>query len=358
MATALDSPAAAPPEKPPGPGDGAGPDKEPREAAQRTCANCGAPLKDDQDWCLQCGAATPGSLSSGAPGRRLAALVLGTTLLLAFGAAAAAYAAWGPESGASHNTLVKIARAPAPQTTTPATPATPAIPKAATPLAGKIPIKPTPTPPPATATTPAVPPAAALPKSSSPPPIPSSSAPKKTTSSPKPTSTGTSSASSEEAQPSSITLDTNAAATYNPYGYPASEFGDPSLAIDGDPSTAWTARVNPAVAPRMAEGLVIDLKSSQRLSSLSLLTSSPGMTVQVYGANGRAAPASITDSAWSKLSPAQVVQGRQTSIKLAHSSQGFRFVTLWISRAPASSVGTAKSPGHVSVNELELFPAG
>jgi hypothetical protein len=354
MATALDSPAAAPPEKPPGPGDSAGPDKEPRKTAQRTCAKCGAPLKDDQDWCLQCGAATPGSLSSGAPGRRLAALVLGTTLLLAFGAAAAAYAAWGPESGATHSTIVKIARAPL--ATTPATPATPAIPKPAKPLA-KIPIKPTPTPPPATATTPPPPPAAAPPTSSSPPPIPSSSASKKTTSSPKPTSTGTSSASSEEAQPSSITLDTNAAATYNPYGYPANEFGDPSLAIDGDPSTAWTARVNPAVAPRMAEGLVIDLKSAQKLSSLSLLTSSPGMTVQVYGANGRAAPASITDSAWSKLSPAQIVQQRQSSIKLAHSSQGFRFVTLWISRAPASSVGTAKSPGHVSVNELELFPA-
>jgi hypothetical protein len=108
----------------------------------------------------------------------------------------------------------------------------------------------------------------------------------------------------------------------------------------------------------MAAGLVIDLKSSQKLSSLSLLTSSPGLTVQVYGANGRTAPASITDSAWSKLSPSEVVQGRQTSIKLAHSTQGFRFVTLWISRAPASSVGTAKAPGHVSVNELELFPAG
>jgi hypothetical protein len=108
----------------------------------------------------------------------------------------------------------------------------------------------------------------------------------------------------------------------------------------------------------MAVGLVIDLKSPQKLSSLSLLTSSPGLTVQVYGANGRTAPASITDSAWSKLSPSEVVQGRQTSIKLANSTQGFRFVTLWISRVPASAVGTTKAPGHVSVNELELFPAG
>ena len=31
--------------------------------------------------------------------------------------------------------------------------------------------------------------------------------------------------------------------------------------------------------------------------------------------------------------------------------------TLWISRAPASAVGTPQAPGHVSVAELELLPA-
>ena len=39
-----------------------------------------------------------------------------------------------------------------------------------------------------------------------------------------------------------ILLDTNAASTYNPYNYPESEFGDPSLVIDGETGTAWTAR--------------------------------------------------------------------------------------------------------------------
>jgi hypothetical protein len=74
------------------------------------------------------------------------------------------------------------------------------------------------------------------------------------------------------------------------------------------------------------------------------------MTVQIYGSNGNSMPASITDSAWSKLSPSQEVRSRQASIKLGDTTQGFRFVTVWISRAPAS--------GHVSVNEIELFPAG
>ena len=152
-------------------------------------------------------------------------------------------------------------------------------------------------------------------------------------------------------------LDPDAATTYNPYGYPASEFGDPSLAIDGDTSTAWTAQVNPAVAPKMAEGLVIDLNSAQRLSAIELITSTPGMSVQVYGANGHALPTSITDPAWVQLSPYLVEKKRHERIKLQNSAKAFRFVTLWISKAPAASVGTAQAPGHVSVNELELFPA-
>ena len=152
-------------------------------------------------------------------------------------------------------------------------------------------------------------------------------------------------------------LDPDAATTYNPYGYPASEFGDPSLAIDGDTSTEWTAQVNPAVAPKMAEGLAIDLHSAQRLSAIELVTSTPGMSIQVYGAKGSALPTSITDPAWVQLTPYLVAKKRHEHIKLKNSGKGFRFVVLWISKAAAASVGTAASPGHVSVNELELFPA-
>jgi hypothetical protein len=235
---------------------------------------------------------------------------------------------------------VTVARTPAPLATTPAAPVTkiPITPKTPTPTAAAKPVVP-PTPPPATPSTPATTPKIPL----------TASTPKSSSTSPKTTSTPTST-SPEESQPSSITLDTNAASTYNPYHYPASEFGDPSLAIDGDTSTAWTARVNPAVAPRMAVGLAIDLKTPQKVSSLTLQTSTPGMTVQVYGANGSAMPASITDSAWTKLSPSEEVKSKQANITLGHTTQGFRFVTLWISRAPASA-------GQVSVNEIELFPA-
>jgi hypothetical protein len=182
----------------------------------------------------------------------------------------------------------------------------------------------------------------------------------KTSKSPSKSSTGKTSTepeSSEPEPPTPILLDTNAASTYNPYGYPASEFGDPRLAIDGETATAWTARVNPAVAPKMAVGLVVNLKSSQKVASLTLITSTPGMTVQVYGTNANSLPGSITDPAWTALSSARVASKHTTQIKLREASKAFRYVVLWINNAPASAVGTAKAPGHVSVNEIELFPA-
>ncbi len=101
----------------------------------RTCANCGAELQDGQGWCLQCGAAGPGSLDSGGPGWRSATTVLAVTGALVLGAAAAGYAALSkssPRKPAAR--VVTIAQAPAtvlpgtsgPGITTPSTSTPPA----------------------------------------------------------------------------------------------------------------------------------------------------------------------------------------------------------------------------------------
>ena len=113
--------------------------------------------------------------------------------------------------------------------------------------------------------------------------------------------------------------------------------------------------VDPTTAPRLAEGVLIDLKTRRRFGSVKLVTSSPGMSVELYGANGTAAPTSITDPAWVPLSHSRAVSKKHVTIKLRHAKQSFRFITLWISRAAAGSVGTPAAPGHVSVDELELF---
>jgi hypothetical protein len=107
----------------------------------------------------------------------------------------------------------------------------------------------------------------------------------------------------------------------------------------------------------MAEGVVIDLKTPQKLSFLKLVTSTPGMAVQVYAANGHTVPGSITDKGWVTLSRQLTVHKRHARIGLRNRKSAYRFVVLWISSAPESAIGTPSAPGHVTVNEIELLPA-
>jgi hypothetical protein len=310
-----------------------------------------------QDWCLQCGAGAPGSLST--PSWRSLATVLGAVAALVLGAAAAGYAALN-EGGKAGVVTRTVAQAAVPSATAPTTTAPPATPPgvATTPKANGLfglgGAKP-----------PKIPLTAATPKASGPTSTSPGASETRTPTATTP-STGTTPSSAtpgksgatgeEESQSTAILLDTNAATTYNPYNLPAADFGDPSLAIDGDPTTAWTAQVDPATAPTMAEGLLIDLKSKQKVSALKLITSTPGMTIQVYGTKGATAPSSITDPAWIALSRSEVVKKKHVRLTLRDSKKAFTYLTLWISRAPASSVGTAEAPGHVSVDEVELFP--
>jgi len=324
----------------PGPANGRVPAHTPAltPPAPRSCARCGAPLADGQDWCLQCGSGVPGSL--GSSGWRPAGLIVGSVLVLALCAAAAGYAALSKSPAKARVLTTTVAAVATPAPVTPPATTTPLI----TPTT-KIPL--------GTIKAPKIPIKVVIPKITPNVTVPLETKTTATTTTPSSTSTG---GSSSEA-PKAILLDTNAATTYNPYNYPASTFGDPSLAIDGDSSTGWTAQVDPATAPKMAEGLLIDLKAPQKLGALELITASPGLTVQVYGANGNTVPGSITDPAWVALSPSMVVKKRHQHITLRESKRAFRFVTLWISRAPESSVGTPQAPGHVTVDELELFPA-
>jgi len=310
---------------------------------------------------MQCGAGAPGSL--GAPSWRPAAAIIGAVAVLALAAATAGYAALSKGTHKARVLSATVVRTSAPSTgspaaplTTPTPPKTLGTPTTIKPALGLGTVKP-----------PKIPLTAITPKATIPTSVPKVTIPTTTGttgSSPATTNTSTStsttaagSGSAGESQPEAILLDTDAAATYNPNAHPTSDFGDPSLAIDGDTSTGWTALVEPTLAPTLDAGLVIDLKSPRKLAAVELVTDTPGMTVEVYGANGSTLPASITAPAWVKLSSRTVEKNRHEHIKLRDSTKAFRFVTLWISAVPATSVGTAQAPGHVSVNELELFPA-
>jgi hypothetical protein len=380
----VDSPAASASEQPPAADGAAGgsatlPAGDPtqQQPPGRTCVNCEAPLREGQEWCLQCGAGQPGSVGERPNWRPLSTLAL-AAILLTGAAAAAGAAALGSHKATPPRTLT-VAQAPLGATPTTSTPATPRIP--------------------GTTSTPTVP-ALKTPKggtgassplfpATKPPKIPAPvTTPKatgtgtgtgvgtgtgtgtgtatgtgestngaKTGAGEKSSTTGTSPSGEAKApQPSAILLDTNAAGTYNPYSYPEAGFGDPALAIDGEASTAWTAQVQPSSAPNMAEGLVIDLNTAAKVGAAKLVTETPGMTVQIYGANGQKAPATITAPGWTPLSASHVLKKKNTHLKLRADTKGFRFVVIWLVKAPASAVGTPQAPGHVDLNEVELFP--
>jgi hypothetical protein len=346
-----DPPPQAPPSEPPAQ---TAPAAETPAASETRCLKCGSPLAPGQDWCLQCGAGAPGSLAGTAHSWRSGGIVIAALVVLLAGAGAAAYAAWG-KAAHSPKRPPALARSFAPTSpatglgatgatgalgtrTLPGTSANPALRIGALAKLPKIPFK---------VATPKI----TLPTIATTPASTGTTTPKTTTT--PTTNTGGSGAS--ELGPA-IELDTNAASTYDPYSYPAANFGDPSLAIDGDTTTGWTATVDPSVAPKMAEGVAIDLRSPRTIAHVKLFTSTLGMTVQVYGANGHALPGSITEPAWVPLSHALVIKKKSTTLKLRDVAKAFRFIALWISRAPQSAIGTPQAPGHVTVDEFELFP--
>jgi hypothetical protein len=349
--------------------------------AGRTCCNCDAAIGDGQQWCLQCGAGQPGSLGERPNWRPLTTLALAAVLLVGAAGAAGA-AALSSHKAAKPHPVTAVALVPAttvpaipgtstPGATTPVTPGgaaqTPTVPavKAGSGGTGANPFFPT------TGKAPKIPSTTPTPKSSGSGDEGSTGsgsesnggsengASEKSSGSGGEGSTGSGSESnggSEKAQaPSAILLDTDAAGTYNPYNYPEAGFGDPALAIDGEALTAWTGQVQPSSAPNMAEGVVIDLKSPTKLGAVTLSTLSRGMSVQLYGANGYKAPATITEPGWTQLSSTHVLKKRTTHVKL-HSAKAFRFLVVWIVKAPASAIGTPAAPGHVNLNEVELFP--
>lgn len=309
-------------------------------------------MQEGQDWCLQCGAGAPGSLGA-APPWRTGGAILAITALLVIGASVAAYAALSkPKPKPKPVAVVVKPATPAPTTPAPGagtgTGAVPAIPTTSTPAPPPIPTQ-TPTP-------------AGKGSEPSEPVFPEEAKTgAKTKSSPEPSIGGKEEPAKEPSEsstaaepPSPILLDTNAASVYNPYSYPATLFGDPSLAIDGEAQTSWTAQVQAAKAPNMAEGLLLDLKSRQKLGSAKVKTSTTGATVEIYGANGSAPAASITDPAWVRLVGLKKLKKKTTSFKLKAKGKPYRFVVLWLVKAPPGS--TSAAPGHVSVGEFELFP--
>ncbi|MDE3069864.1 MAG: hypothetical protein KGJ43_03960, partial [Acidobacteriota bacterium] len=301
--------------------------------ARHHCGNCKAPMADEQDWCVQCGTADKRSMRTRA-GLASAGGLMAASALLATGAAAAGVAALtqSPAHEPAHRLLSMppVTQPPASATTTPVNPGTPETLK--TPRTA-----PAPAPASSSSTSPA-----STPASSS-----GSSATTQTTTTTTTTTTG---------PPPAIELQAQDLSVYNPHhAYPAADAGDPRKSFEEGALSLWDVQVQPAGASKLDVGLLVHLRSPRRTASMEVITSTPGYTVEVFGAKGEKAPKSISDPAWTRLALQSDVR-RKSTIALSHSNERFPYIVVWITAIPSSLAGSAGSPGRVSLDELALLP--
>jgi hypothetical protein len=299
----------------------------------RACPSCGSAMSPDQDWCLECGMAAPGRLGSRA-GWRAATTIIATVLLLVGGAVAASYAALNSKAQQTASAPAPPSGAPqvaqAPPTTVPAPAPAPVAPPATTS---------TPTPPPAPKPAPAPAPAPAAPTTPATPTTPPT---------PKPaTSTGH----------KTIDLGVDVASVYDP-DHAAVDQTDPSDSYDGNKKTVFT--VTTKTAPSMGIGLDFDLHSAKQVGRIYVRTTTPGFTLEVYGAKA-ALPTDILDTRWHHLSEtkkAGTQKGKDGLEQITFPAGRYRHILLWLATPPPAGPADAGEPAGTStvgISEVRIL---
>jgi hypothetical protein len=317
-------PVETPPEQPPAPPEGG-----------RACAKCGAPMQEDQDWCLNCGTAAAGSMGD-RPGWRAAGIVIALALLLVLGAVGAGYAALSSDSSPTQTASTPPAATPpaaaqvappattqapttsTPTTSTPTTTSKPStLPKVHSPKPSTTqgsPVTPVHTP---TTSTPAT-------------PTPTTSTP--TTSTPT-TSTPT---TTTPAGPQPIEIKSDAGSMYDPYKR-AKDSGKTERALDGDASTSWY--VDPLNVQEIGVGYDVDLGKLQGIREIQLQTPTPGFKIEIYATDEATPPPNILDTRWSHIKDVTKVGVKddgQDKIVLGAGTTKYRNLLLWFTAPPTA----------------------
>ena len=139
--------------------------------------------------------------------------------------------------------------------------------------------------------------------------------------------------------PTPLLLDSDATSDYNPNNLSENNFGDPSLAIDGDTTTSWSAEVPTVPFAGGDAGLLIDLRSPQKLALVNVVTDTPDATFVVLGATGAQAPATITAPGWTELTAPHAIKHTLT-FALATKGHHYRWLVLWILGVKGHSVAS------------------
>jgi hypothetical protein len=282
-----------------------------------------------QDWCLECGIAAPGRLGAGAAWRA-ALTIVAAVLLLVGGAVAASYAALNSRAQQTASSPAPPSAAPqvaqAPPTTTPA---------------------PAPVTPPATTSTPTPPPAPTTTSAPTPAPAATPATPATTPTTPATPATPTGH--------KPLNLGVDIASVYDPYKA-ATDQTDPSDSYDLNKKTVFTIST-PAGKP-MGVGLDYDLGSRQKVSRIYVRTTTPGFTIEVYGAKG-GLPPDILDTRWQHLASAKsagTAKGKKGLEKIDLKPGSYHHIVLWFTTPPpADAPGQASGTSTVGISEVRIL---
>jgi eukaryotic-like serine/threonine-protein kinase len=134
-----------------------------------------------------------------------------------------------------------------------------------------------------------------------------------------------------------------AGAAFDPLGDGDEHSDIVPLALDRDPSTAWSSEDYRALN-KAGVGFVVDAKRPVSPTRLTLKIPTPGFALAVYGARRTRTPRSL--DGWTKLGAKAGVK-RNTSVALDAEGDRYRHLLLWVTSLPPGG-------GPVKVAEVRL----
>jgi serine/threonine-protein kinase len=143
------------------------------------------------------------------------------------------------------------------------------------------------------------------------------------------------------AQPVSVAL--TSAKDYDPLGGDGEHPELVSQAIDANPSTDWhTSTYAGGNLGKAGVGLYVSASSPTVARDLTVYSTTPGWTAEIYGSNS--APAAI--GGWGQALAHGDVTGAKQAFQLDTAGRSFRNYLIWITKLPAA--------GQVAINEVKL----
>lgn len=126
------------------------------------------------------------------------------------------------------------------------------------------------------------------------------------------------------------------------------EFGEPKAAIDKRGRTVWDVNV-PADGKDLGVGIVLDLGSTVRVSSLRIQTPTPGFGAVLYRADAEDLPETLDDKAWKKTAKVKKVSD-DVVVPMSDEPEWARYVLLWLT-TPVAADDT-----RAAISNLEVLP--